>query len=156
MLENQKLKRQVAQIEDIFKVDIDWQPMFSVSQRPLPVHRRIQMRTASPKSRHELFIGTYNKISFERGPPGKSCFTQSQHVYKFSIFLLCCPLGSDTAAGREQQRGEAPSGDELIKLRFHFFGRVSTSLQFCEDQLAAMEAQAEQDRPKEKKKAGTT
>ena len=65
MLENQKLKRQVAQIEDICKVDIDWQPMFSVSQRPLPVHRRIQMRTASPKSRHELFIGTYNKISFE-------------------------------------------------------------------------------------------
>jgi len=119
VLENQKLKRQVAQIEDIFKVDIDWQPMFSVSQRPLPVHRRIQMRTASPKSRHELFIGTYNKISFERGPQGKSCFTQSQHVYKFSIFLLCCPLGSDTAAGREQQRGEAPSGDELIKLRFH-------------------------------------
>ena len=41
------------------------------------------------------------------------------NVYKFSIFLLCCPLGSDAAAGREQQRGEAPSGDELIKLRFH-------------------------------------
>ena len=59
--ENQKLKRQVGQLEDILKVDIDWQPMFSVSQRPLPVHRRIQRRIANAKPRHGLFIGTYSK-----------------------------------------------------------------------------------------------